>query len=93
MGIELLLASDIVLMADNTRLAQIEIKRGIFPFGGASQRWVAATLRSARLAVEQGQQAAFRALVPEIRTLMASEDAREGAMAFMQRRPAQFQGR
>ena len=54
---------------------------------------MAATLRSARLAVEQGQLAAFRALVPEIRTLMASEDAREGAMSFMQRRPAQFQGR
>ena len=29
--------------ADNARLAQIEVKRGIFPFGGACQRWVAAS--------------------------------------------------
>jgi enoyl-CoA hydratase/carnithine racemase len=38
-GIELLLASDIRLAADNTRFAQIEVKRGILPFGGATQRF------------------------------------------------------
>ncbi len=149
-GIELILACDIVVMADNARLAQIEIKRGIFPFGGASQRWVAAsgwgnamrylltgdeldaatayriglaqevlsseqvlpraielantiaaqapmgvsaTIRSARLGVELGPQAAYEALMPELRTLMNSGDAREGAMSFVQRRTAQFQGR
>lgn len=149
-GIELLLASDINVLGDNTVMAQIEIKRGIFPFGGANQRWpaisgwgnamrylltgdeldaatayrigiaqevvpvdqvlpralalaetvaaqaplgVTATLRSARLAQEQGQQASFGQLVPEIKKLMVTEDAAEGVMSFMQRRPAAFKGR
>ena len=150
LGIELMLASDIVVAGDDTRMAQIEIKRGIVPFGGANQRWVAAsgwgnamrylltgdeldaatayrigmvqevvspdqvlsralelantiaaqaplgvaaTLRSARIGVEEGQQAAFQHLVPEIHKLMVTEDAREGVMSFMQRRAAQFKGR
>jgi enoyl-CoA hydratase/carnithine racemase len=38
-GIELLLASDIRVAASNTKLAQIEIKRGIFPVGGATIRF------------------------------------------------------
>ena len=42
-GIELMLASDIVIAGENSRFAQIEIKRGIFPFGGATQRWIAAS--------------------------------------------------
>lgn len=148
-GIELLLACDIVVLGDNARFAQIEIKRGIFPFGGASQRWVAAsgwgnamrylltgdefdaatayrigmaqevvpageelaraiaiaetvaaqaplgvqaTLRSARLGVEEGPQAAFKELVPEIKKLMASKDAQEGVMSFVERRQAKFTG-
>jgi len=37
-GIELLLASDIRVAASDTRFAQIEIKRGIFPIGGATTR-------------------------------------------------------
>ena len=37
-GIELALASDIVVAGDDTRFGQIEIKRGIFPFGGATFR-------------------------------------------------------
>jgi enoyl-CoA hydratase/carnithine racemase len=39
-GIELMLAADIRVTAENTRLAQIEIKRGIFPVGGATVRLV-----------------------------------------------------
>jgi enoyl-CoA hydratase len=39
-GIELLLTADIRIAADNTRFAQIEIKRGIFPVGGATVRLV-----------------------------------------------------
>jgi enoyl-CoA hydratase/carnithine racemase len=39
-GIELLLASDIRIAAEDTRFAQIEIKRGIFPVGGATVRLV-----------------------------------------------------
>lgn len=39
-GIELLLAGDIRVAADDTRFAQIEVKRGIFPVGGATVRLV-----------------------------------------------------
>lgn len=38
LGIELLLAADIRVAATDTRFAQIEIKRGIYPFGGATVR-------------------------------------------------------
>src|SRR6266702_4293349 len=37
-GIELMLATDIRIAASNARFAQIEIKRGLFPFGGATIR-------------------------------------------------------
>lgn len=40
LGIELILAADIAVAAVGTRFAQIEIKRGIFPFGGGTYRWV-----------------------------------------------------
>ena len=40
LGIELLLAADICIAAAGTRFGQIEIKRGIFPFGGGTFRWV-----------------------------------------------------
>ncbi len=39
-GIELLLASDIRIAAVEARFAQIEVKRGIFPVGGATVRLV-----------------------------------------------------
>ncbi|MEO8629237.1 MAG: crotonase/enoyl-CoA hydratase family protein [Betaproteobacteria bacterium] len=39
-GIELLLATDIRVAAENTRFAQIEIKRGIYPVCGATIRLV-----------------------------------------------------
>lgn len=42
-GIELLLSADIRLAADTTKLGQIEIKRGILPFGGATIRMPALT--------------------------------------------------
>ena len=38
-GIELLLASDIRVAAEGARFGQIEVLRGIFPFGGATVRW------------------------------------------------------
>ncbi|MBT8764900.1 crotonase/enoyl-CoA hydratase family protein [Metapseudomonas boanensis] len=37
-GIELMLAADINLCASNTRFAQLEVQRGIFPFAGATLR-------------------------------------------------------
>jgi enoyl-CoA hydratase len=149
-GIELALSCDIVVAAVNTRFGQIEIRRGIFPFGGATMRmpaafgwgnamrWlltgdefdareahrlglvqevvpvgqqleraialgdtiaqqaplgVRATLRNARLAVTDGPEAAARALLPELRALLASDDAREGMASFAERRAARFTGK
>ena len=40
LGIELCLAQDVVVAASTARFGQIEIKRGIFPFGGATFRLV-----------------------------------------------------
>lgn len=40
LGIELMLAADMVVAADDCRFAQIEIKRGIMPTGGATIRMV-----------------------------------------------------
>lgn len=39
LGTELSLAADVVVAANNTRFAQLEVKRGIFPFGGATIRF------------------------------------------------------
>jgi enoyl-CoA hydratase len=39
LGIELLLAADIRIAAAGTRFAQIEVRRGIYPFGGATLRF------------------------------------------------------
>src|SRR5579863_2925608 len=39
-GIELMLAADVRIAASDTRFAQIEIKRGIYPAGGATIRFV-----------------------------------------------------
>lgn len=43
LGIELLLAADIRIAAETARFAQIEIRRGIYPFGGATVRMPALT--------------------------------------------------
>jgi enoyl-CoA hydratase/carnithine racemase len=149
-GIELMLSTDIRVAAKNTRFAQIEIKRGIYPVGGATVRFiqevgwsnamrylltgdefrareahrmglvqevvatgeqldravalaetiaaqaplgVCATLKSARLARRQGEAAAFARLLPDLGPIMASEDAQEGVMSFLERREARFAGR
>lgn len=39
LGIELLLASEIVVAADSTVFGQVEVSRGILPFGGATLRF------------------------------------------------------
>lgn len=152
LGIELLLAADIRVAAEGTRFAQLEVQRGIYPFGGATirlpreggwgnaMRWlltgeefdaaeahriglvqevapdataaltrareiahtiadraaplgVQATLRSAHLALDQGQAAAVERLRPEMTALFGTADAAEGVQSFIERRQARFQGR
>ena len=39
LGIELMLASDVAIAADSTVFGQIEVSRGILPFGGATTRF------------------------------------------------------
>jgi enoyl-CoA hydratase len=149
-GIELMLATDIHIAASNTRFAQIEIKRGIFPFGGATIRlprevgWgnamrylltgdefnagealriglvqevvepgqqlaratelaqvvsaqaplgVRTTLKSARLAIAEGEEAAIRQFLPDLQEIAQSEDLKEGIQSFIERRQARFTGR
>jgi len=149
-GIELLLACDIRGAATDTRFGQIEVQRGIMPFGGATirlpqiagwgnaMRWlltggkfdaaealriglvqevaeapthleraiavaeevarqaplaVQASLRAARIAVEQGTDAAQVVLEGSARELMVTEDAAEGVRSFLERREANFKGR
>jgi enoyl-CoA hydratase/carnithine racemase len=148
LGIELCLSSDVRIAAANTRFGQIEIKRGIYPFGGATyrlvqnagwgnaMRWlltgdefdaqealriglvqevvdtgkqleraiqiaetisaqaplgVQATIASARRSLVE--EAAAKALLPELLKLMSSEDAAEGLASFLERRAAVFKGK
>lgn len=150
LGIELALAADVVVAASDTRFAQIEVRRGIFPFGGATLRFVQAagwgnamrylltgdefdadearrigivqevvapgmqlaraveladtiaaqaplgvraTLASARLAIDEGFQAAGTDLKRRAAELMNSEDAHEGLLSFRERRPGQYKGK
>lgn len=152
LGIELLLAADIRVAAAGTRFAQLEVQRGIYPFGGATirltrdggwgnaMRWlltgdefdaaeahriglvqevapdataalarareiahtivdraaplgVQATLRSAHLALHQGEAAAIERLRPEMTALFGTADAAEGVQSFVERRQARFEGR
>ena len=41
-GIELFLNADIVIASENTQFAQMEVQRGILPFGGATARFTQA---------------------------------------------------
>ncbi len=150
LGTELSLAADIVVAAADTRFAQLEVKRGIFPFGGGTIRlaktagWgnamrylltgdefdvndayrfglvqeivepgqqfakaleiaekiaaqaplaVQATLQLAKTAAYDGFAAGVREIMPKLLKIMKSEDAAEGVMSLIERRPANFKGR
>jgi enoyl-CoA hydratase len=52
---------------------------------------VTATIASARRSLVE--EAAAKALLPELQRLMQTEDAREGMMSFLERRAASFKGK
>lgn len=149
-GIEIALAGDIVVAADDTRFCQMEAKRGIAPLGGAHFRYltragwgnamyhlltcdefgaaeahriglvqevvpagtqadramelariiaanaplgIQMTKEAGRTFTEAGEAAAI-ACIPAIRErVLGTEDAAEGIRSFIERRPAQFQGK
>lgn len=149
LSIEIALASDIVVAADDVRFRQLEIGRGIMPFGGATIRaaaqlgWgnamrflltaeefgaaeayriglvqqvvapgeqltaacaiadviaaqsplgVQATLANARTARDHGPDAAKSGLLETLPKILTSQDAAEGVLSFIERRPANFSG-
>jgi enoyl-CoA hydratase/carnithine racemase len=150
LGIELMLAADIVVAADDCRFSQLEVQRGIMATGGATLRMaeraglgnallhlltadvfdaaealrlnfvqkvvpagtqrdvavgiaeaiaaqaplaVVATRLNAMKAVEQGPLVAMQDFIATQQRLAQSNDAAEGVRAFVERRPARFQGR
>lgn len=150
-GIELMLNSDLVIAADNSQFAQLEVQRGILPFGGATARFVQtagwvkamrylltgdvfnatdaeqmnliteiasgeqvalsraleiaqsiasaaplavqATLKSAQQAFLNSPEMAFSQLQDLLTPLLHSADAKEGALAMVERRQANFSGK
>ena len=149
-GIELMLNADVVIASQDCHFAQLEVKRGIMPFGGATVRFVRAAgwqkampylltgeafdantayelnlvsevveagtqferamsmakqicqsaplgvqslLKSAFEGVHDGEVTAFANLHGYLPALFASQDAKEGAMAMIERREPSFSGR
>ncbi len=149
-AVEMLLATDVRVAAEDTRFAMLEVQRGIYPCGGATLRlpqqmgwanaqrylltgetWsaaeayrtglvqevvapgeqyraaraiadkiaaaaplgVRAILKSARVALGEGEAAAALRLFDDMPGVMRSEDAQEGVRSFLERRSAVFKGR
>jgi enoyl-CoA hydratase len=84
-GVELLLASDIRLAAEGTRFAQLEIKRGIMPFGGATLRLpqIAGWGNAMRWLLTGGEFDAAEALrIGLVQEVLPAEQLRERALAL-----------
>ena len=61
---------------------------------GCSQELIVQTiLASAHRAREEGEQAAFAQLAPDVSRLFGTADGAEGMQSFIERRPAVFTGR
>lgn len=77
----MILAADVCVAAGNTRFGQIEVKREMFPFGGAPVRFLQ----------RAGWGNAMRYLLTGDE--FDTDDAREGLMSFVERRTARFEGK
>ena len=87
-GMELMLAADINLCASNTRFAQKEVQRGLFPFGGATLRLhqVAGWGNAMRWLLTGDEFDAHEALnLGLVQEVMASEDLLPRAMELAER--------
>jgi enoyl-CoA hydratase len=104
LGIELMLAADIVVASEDCRFSQLEVKRGIMATGGATLRIANAVAEQAPLAVtasrlnalkavERGPLEAMAEFVSVQQRLSRTEDAAEGVKSFVEKRPARFTGR
>jgi len=88
LGIELMLASDINFCASNTRFAQMEVQRGLFPFGGATIRLqqIAGWGNAMRWLLTGDQFDAHEALrLGLVQEVMASEDLLPNALRLAHR--------
>ena len=149
-ALELALASDIVIAAENAQFAQLEISRGLYPVGGGTTRWqlasgyqnamrylltgdffdahearrigvvqdvvepealldhatkmarkiaahaprgVRATLQTARMAQDHGQQAGADLLYPLAHGIYQTEDAKIGVATFKDKERPQYKDR
>ncbi|TNE74230.1 MAG: crotonase/enoyl-CoA hydratase family protein [Gammaproteobacteria bacterium] len=54
---------------------------------------VRGSLKSSKISVSEGQEAAKQKLFPELQPVMASEDVKEGIQSFLERRDAVFRGK
>lgn len=91
-GIELMLAADINLCASNTRFAQMEVQRGLFPFGGATVRLqqIAGWGNAMRWLLTGDEFDAHEALrLGLVQEVMASEDLLPNALQLAERIAAQ----
>lgn len=87
-GIELMLAADINLCASNTRFAQMEVQRGLFPFGGATIRLqrIAGWGNAMRWLLTGDEFDAHEALrLGLVQEVMASEDLLPNALKLAER--------
>lgn len=95
-GIEMALAGDIIVAAEDSRFCQMEAKRGIAPLGGTHFRYVARSgwgnaMYHLLLCDEFGAAEVHRVGIRN--RVMNSQDAEEGIRSFVERRQANFTGR